>query len=67
MFENKCLLSNRGFGWGKKKDNPFLISVKHQSNGLGRRAVKQSEFCSCVQHVTVSRILKQNHTKLMDL
>lgn len=52
---------------GEKKDNLFLISVKHESNGLGRRAVKQSEFCSCVQHVTVSRILKQNHTKLMDL
>lgn len=53
--------------WVGEKKKTFLISVKHQSNGLGRRAVKQAEFCSCGQHVTVARILKQNLTKLMDL
>lgn len=63
MFENKWLLSNRGFGW---KDKiiiicQFSISMRHQSNGLGYRAVKQFKVFFCVLHVTETRIFKKIH------
>lgn len=49
MFENKWLLSNRGFGW---KNNVIItcqysLSVRHKSNGLVHTTVKQFNFVLC--------------------
>lgn len=61
MFEDKWLLPNRGFGWKNKIiiTCQLLISMRHQSNGLGYRTVKQFKIFFCVLHVTETRILEK--------
>lgn len=49
MFENKWLLSNRGFGYKKNIIIMchYSVSMRHKSNGLVHRTVKQFKFVLC--------------------